>query len=80
MSTLEKGHGMEIAIGCVGLGLTIVGSAVGVGWKIGVLATQVSGLKDQVGAFVAARNGGSQCQRHEDAIAELRRDVEEIKS
>jgi len=70
-------------IGIVLTGLALAGSvvagAVVIGVRLGTLATTVAHLSNQVSQFVQARNGGSQCQRHEDAIEELRRDVAELK-
>jgi len=70
-------------IGIVFTGLALSGSvvagAVVVGIRLGALATTVANLSEQVSQFVRARNGGTQCQRHEDAIDELRRDVANLK-
>jgi hypothetical protein len=71
---------MDVIIGCIGLGVTIIGSAVGLGIKMGSVSTELRGLKEQVQLFISARNGGTQCQRHEDAIGELRRDMDEVRN
>ena len=67
---------MEMIFGGVALALSIIGSSVGLGMKIGGLSGKVSAMKETLDKFTEARNGGTQCQRHEDAIAELRRDVD----